>query len=39
MPPPAALAALFLERHLAHRGEAAARIADQISAVLTARSS
>jgi hypothetical protein len=36
--PPAA-AAPFLERHMAHRGEAAARIADEISALLTARSS
>jgi hypothetical protein len=35
-PPPAA--APFLERHLAHRGTAAAQIADQIAALSTARS-
>ncbi|HWO21604.1 MAG TPA: hypothetical protein VNO30_22700 [Kofleriaceae bacterium] len=33
-PPPAA--APFLERHLAHRGQAAARIADQLAALTTA---
>jgi hypothetical protein len=36
-PPPAA--GPFLERHLAHRGAAAAQIADQIAALSTARSS
>lgn len=37
-PAAAAPAAPFLERHLAHRGRAAARIADEIAALVTARS-